>query len=218
MSDELHEITEQEKAEWQRSKKQQRSSIVLSDEDTQKFVRFVAQNRPYGDFEIHFNTDKRDVDLMKHKMGIDTMEEAQDKLRSEFGQEERDREAHLAELRKQAKEDHAAAERRLTEQNNQAAQQSQNKVDNPPNSDMIKMDDAKRQRRLEASEKEAQVVASDEVWCLPEDEHPDRLLTALRGYGWQFTCAKYGVKKSQIMVELQRLGLDSQLNYDLIPR
>lgn len=212
------EYTELEKENWARGKSQTPTEIELTRPQIEQFVTFLAEARASGDFEIHLGLNRRDIERLKSKLGIDTPEDARNFLDDVFQVADEQREAFYATEKRKAQEARSAAEKRLSAYEKKRAQERasrQAKLSKVLNSTQIKQEDAERQRRLEKANKgEYDVPESD--WRLPEDSSPEQFQHVLETRGWNFSSSMFNTDKASLIAEAKRLGLD--IDFDMVPR
>ena len=207
---------------WQDQKKRPktaRKELTLAERI--KFVELVSQLATPGTFERHLGLAPNDVQHYKKVLDIESQDEARRLLRKMRREDADKNEARPLEQISKVREAEAVANERLKEL--AARKQSQNEVEAKPKLDinLVRKEDAERQRRFEASEKAKATEAAQRKgneWRLPIDDNEsvNRFRREIMNHGFSFCFKKYGATANQIKAEAERLGLN--IKWDIVRR
>jgi hypothetical protein len=221
-----HEITEREKRGWQsgaKPRKQTRPSLTTKQRII--FLKIVAQLGSSSEFERKLGLNSSDVEFYKREFNIESQDDARRLYkRLEIEHIEGREEMIMAESDK-AREAEAIANRRLQELELRRAVEKREKPSNKPDANDIRTDDAARQGRFNASQKEDELesLTGSGPWLLPlegSDAENRALVERFRrdivNCGMVFCTNKYHALPLQIKAEATRLGL--KIHWDRIKR
>lgn len=212
------EYSELEKENWARGKDQKPTEVELDRSQIEKFVKFVAEARASGDFEIHLGLNRRDIEGLKRKLGIDTADDARKFLADVFAMADEEREAFYASEQRKAQQTREAAEKRLSDYEKSQSDEREERrarLASVLNSTEIKEEDAQRQRRF-ADSKQGEYDVPESDWRLPADSSPEQFQHIIETRGWSFATTMFGVEKASLIAESTRLGLS--IDFDMVPR
>lgn len=210
---------------WQDQKKRpktERKKLTITERI--KFVELVSQLATQGSFERHLGLSSNDVEHYKKEFDIESQDEARLLLRKLRKQDADKNEARVIEQISKVREAEAVAQERLREL--EARKQATVEPKPKPDITAVRKEDAERQRRFAASEKDREKDAAfrkalkdgGRVWHLPieSNESVDRFRREIVNRGFAFLFKKYGATASQVKAEAERLGL--KVNWDIVRR
>jgi autonomous glycyl radical cofactor GrcA len=210
---------------WQDQKsrpKTERKQLTLAERI--KFVELVSQLATPGTFERHLGLAANDIEHYKKQFNIESQDEARCLLRKLRKADADKNEARAIEQISRVREAEIIANERLKEL--EARKQASVEPKPKPDINVVRKEDAERQRRFEASEKDKKVDVAYRkalkdgglVWQLPIDSHDsvERFRREIMNRGFSFCFKKYGATANQIKTEAERLKL--KINWDIVRR
>ncbi len=183
-----------------------------------KFLQLIAEARNSGDFEIYLGLNRREIELLKRQLNIDSSEDARKMLQNVAEYEKKYQEIQLDEQRKIALTARLAAEKRLKEFELQKQTEKEKRIalaKKVLNVSKIKKQDSARQKKFAASQ-QPKLQKEQSAWHLSDEDTPEQFQQLLVSRGWGFIRDKYGISNQDIKNEVLRLKL--KVNFDLIPR
>lgn len=216
---------ERDKKIWQDQKKRlktERKKLTIAERI--KFVELVSQLATQGSFERHLGLSSNDVQFYKRELDIESQDEARRLLRKLRKEDADKNEARAIEQIAKVREAEAVAQERLREL--EARKNIPVEAKPKPDINEVRKEDAERQRRFEASEKDRERDAAyrkalkdgGHIWHLPIDDNEsiERFRREIVNHGFSFCFKKYGATAAQIKAEAERLGL--KIKWDIVRR
>lgn len=221
-----HEFTEREKRAWKEgAKTRKRERPQLSMSQRIEFLKLVAQLASNTTFERKFGLSAADIEFYKKQFNVESQDDARRLYkRLEIDQIEGNEERIIHETGK-ARDAEAVANLRLKELELRKTIEKREKVNNTPDGNTVRQEDAERQKRFD-QEQEAQTteaLSKCEPWSLPlEGSDADRrgvierFRRDIEYSGVQFCINKYQANLLQLKAEAARLKL--HINWDRVKR
>jgi len=187
----------------------------VSKTDLRKFIKYCAEDRNSGEFEVYLGLSRNEVTRIKASLGIQSPSDAKTLLNDVIVLEEKEEALRAIERQAILVQEREAAQKRLDEANLRRQEEKLARKKKVLSVTKVKNQDKKRQEKFDKQNANKKEV-NPKAWKLPIGVEIDKFRRDVMSRGIRFICDQYGITKTDIMNEAARLKL--KINFDLVPR